>query len=266
MSREQELVKFMQKEKLRLETILARAGKRLQNAPAGSIRITRCRNHLQFFLRSDSREKSGKYIPAKEKKMISDLIQKKYDGKLLKAAKQQLEAVNRFLEAYDSTALDSCYSRMHPGVSDLILSAEVPDEVYAQKWQEEEYETKAFAEGVPEHYTQKGERVRSKSEVMIANALYSAGIPYHYEKPFLLEENLIHPDFTILRIRDRQVFYWEHLGLIDDTAYRNDAFSRIRMYERNGIFPGDRLLLTAESYRQPLNLPVVNALIRHFLT
>ena len=59
MSREQELVKFMQEEKLRLETILARAGKRLQNAPAGSIRITRCRNHLQFFLRSDSREKSG---------------------------------------------------------------------------------------------------------------------------------------------------------------------------------------------------------------
>ncbi|MBQ6602420.1 MAG: hypothetical protein IJH99_03355 [Eubacterium sp.] len=265
MSRQEELVRLMQEEKTKLEAVIEQAEKRLKKAPEGSVRIAKCRRYLQFFLRNDPADKSGNYIPSKEKRLVDELIQKKYDKKLIKSAGEQLEAVNRFLRQYDPDGLDECYNQIIPGVRDRLFSAEEPDEVYAQKWEAQKYEAKPFSEDSPEHFTQKGERVRSKSEVMIANALYHAGIPYHYECPLFLEGTLLHPDFTILRVRDRKTFYWEHLGMIDDTAYRNDAFSRIRMYERNGLFPGDRLLLTAESYRQPLNLAVVNAWIDRFL-
>ena len=55
---------------------------------------------------------------------------------------------------------------------------DVPDELFAAEWQSFEYERKGFADNLQEHYTRKNERVRSKSEVLIADALYAAGIPY----------------------------------------------------------------------------------------
>ena len=50
------------------------------------------------------------------------------------------------------------------------------------------------------HYlTYKGEHVRSKEELIIANELYINQISYEYERPLLLKrlKKPIHPDFTI---------------------------------------------------------------------
>ncbi|MEE3440399.1 MAG: hypothetical protein VZR07_10670, partial [Ruminococcus sp.] len=49
--------------------------------------------------------------------------------------------------------------------------------------------------------TQRGEIVRSKSEVIIADALYYANIPYHYEKPIKVGDRVIYPDFTVLNVK-----------------------------------------------------------------
>ena len=49
------------------------------------------------------------------------------------------------------------------------------------------------------YLTYKGEHVRSKAELIIANELYINQISYEYEKPLLLKglKKPIHPDFTI---------------------------------------------------------------------
>ena len=51
-----------------------------------------------------------------------------------------------------------------------------------------------------EYYTIKGERVRSKSEKIIADELYRYQIPYKYEFPLTLathNRNIqLYPDFT----------------------------------------------------------------------
>ena len=133
------------------------------------------------------------------------------------------------------------------------------------EWLTEEYIRKPFSEGVQEHYTLKNERVRSKSEAMIADALNMAGIPYKYECPLVIGGRLIHPDFTILRVYDRKIMYWEHLGMMDDIDYRNNAFSRIHEYEMNGIFPGDCLIVTQETGGRQLNNRDINLMIRHYL-
>ena len=70
----------------------------------------------------------------------------------------------------------------------------------------------------------------------------------------------IHPDFTILRRSDRKEVYWEHLGMMDDPEYAANALMRIDLYERNGIFPGDRLILTHETGRQPLRTRLIEVL------
>ena len=264
MNGQEEIIRKLEAEKKRMELLIKGAEERLAKAPEGSLRVSKCRNHPQYYLKKNG-NKNGIYLPASEKGMIRALVQKRYDRKMLRSAKAQLETLERFLGRYDPESIDKLYYQIGPESRELLSFAELPNEIFAEKWQAVKYDAKPFAPGMPEHYTQRGERVRSKSEVMIANALYRAGVPYRYEYPLNLHGVLLHPDFTALRVRDRSIFYMEHLGMLDDTAYRNDAFERIRIYEKNGIFIGGRLIITMETYRQPLNLSSVNMLIRRYL-
>ena len=64
--------------------------------------------------------------------------------------------------------------------------------------------------------TAKGERVRSKSEKILADYFYSRKIPYHYEKPLHLRGyGIVYPDFTLLSRKTRREVYWEHEGLVE---------------------------------------------------
>ena len=50
-----------------------------------------------------------------------------------------------------------------------------------------------------EIYTERGERVRSKSEKIIADKLFLQNIPYHYERPIYLKGfGMVYPDFCCL--------------------------------------------------------------------
>ena len=189
------------------------------------------------------------------------MVRKKYDIKIIRAAEKQAAVIDRFLRGYNPDILKECYKILSPVINENVFPVEIPDQEYVKEWQAYEYSHKGFAEGIPEQYTSSGERVRSKSEVMIADALKQAGVPYRYECPLELGSRLIHPDFTILRIEDREVLYWEHLGMMDDPEYCQNALLRIRQYEENGIWPGINLILSAETSAQPVNLAVINNLI-----
>jgi hypothetical protein len=70
------------------------------------------------------------------------------------------------------------------------------------------------------HRSERGDLVRSKSELVIADKLYARGIEYLYEQPFALGEGrLRYPDFTIADHARGVTFYWEHLGMLDDPGY-----------------------------------------------
>ena len=128
------------------------------------------------------------------------------------------------------------------------------------------YRGKEFYEGVPEFYTTKGERVRSKSELIIADLLEKEGVPYRYEYPIYLKGlGKIYPDFTVLNVRKRKTIYWEHLGMMDDSEYVDRALKKIATYEQNGIFPGENLVLTYETRTNPINQKMVMLMIQHYL-
>lgn len=108
--------------------------------------------------------------------------------------------------------------------------------------------------------------MRSKTEILIANALNKHGIPYHYEKPLYLDGyGTIHPDFTVLNVRLRKEFYWEHMGLMDDVDYAEKALQRITAYEKNGYFPGTELILTHETQKYPMDSRLIDKMIRRYL-
>ena len=131
----------------------------------------------------------------------------------------------------------------------------MPDEIFASQWENEQYDTNPFKPEEKVYVTQKDENVRSKSELMLADMYFELGIPYRYEAALYLRGGRVkYPDFTILKVRTREIIYHEHLGMIDNQEYLTAAISKLDEYRKNGIYPGKNLLITYESRESYLNI------------
>lgn len=236
-----------------------------QKAPKvqGDLRGSLHGKTYQYYLRESKSDKNGRYLPKREMATAQALAQWEYRGKLLEELEAELQALGELerqleLEPWDRAALQLPLSKQR-----LIEKPYLSDEEYAAEWSRQEYLRKEIPEDSPAFETKRGELVRSKSEVLIADALYAAGIPYHYEKPMKSRKmGTIHPDFTILDVKQRKEIIWEHLGKMDDFDYRGDAFYRLHCYEEDGFYIGDNLILTFETVRLPLNPRTVRNMIQ----
>ena len=95
------------------------------------------------------------------------------------------------------------------------------------------------------HRTRKGIAVRSKSEVVVADILDSLGISYSYEQPLVSRLNTKDfrlPDFTVSF--DGDVYYWEHLGMLNVPSYREAWERKRKWYEDNRY--ADRLIVSED--------------------
>lgn len=102
------------------------------------------------------------------------------------------------------------------------------------------------------HRTSDGRAVRSKSELLIAEALLVAGVDFDFEKALTLGGNTRYPDFTIEDDISGRTVYWEHLGMLDRADYRASWEHKLAWYRTNGVHPvseavpGAPLLVTTE--------------------
>ena len=111
--------------------------------------------------------------------------------------------------------------------------------------------------------TERGERVRSKSEKIIADKLYALGIPYRYEYPLVLSGNIrVYPDFIILKLPEREEVYLEHFGRMDDEEYVESVMYKLSTYEKNRIYLGVNLFVTHETSKNPLNTRALDGMLK----
>ena len=88
------------------------------------------------------------------------------------------------------------------------------------------------------HRTERGDLVRSKSELVIAGKLQARGIDYAFEQPLVLSNGRTrYPDFTIADHARGVTFYWEHLGMLDNPGYRARWEAKRAEYLECGIGP-----------------------------
>lgn len=238
----------------------------LLTMPEGSLRICSHDNRTQYYQRNDPRDFNGTYISEKNLPIAQKLAQKDYDKKVLRAIEKELKAIEKYLSTYPVQNAEQIYETLHKERRKLIVPVLESEDQYISKWQSVEYQRKSFKDNTPEFYTAKGERVRSKSELIIADLLKKEAIPYRYEYPIHLKSlGNIYPDFTVLHVRERKELYWEHLGMMDDSSYAEKAIQKITTYEQNGIFPGENLILTYETRKNPINQKLIMHMIRHYL-
>ena len=162
--------------------------------------------------------------------------------------------------------IDSELPKLHTQRQLLVTPIEPIWEKELALWYDSEYHGKEFYEGTAEIVTEKGERVRSKSEKILADYFYRNNILYQYEKPLYLKGyGTIYPDFTFLSKKTRKEIYWEHEGMMDKPEYAKSAVKKIESYQRNGIHLGERLILTFETELTVLNSQIVEELVERYL-
>lgn len=118
------------------------------------------------------------------------------------------------------------------------------------------------------HRTSRGEFVRSKSELAIAEKLHGMGIDYVYEQPMVLAGKTRWPDFTIADDESGVTYYWEHLGMLSDPQYAARWHAKRAAYLAAGIRPisenagGDVLIETSEVAGAGLDMMEVEKLAK----
>lgn len=260
----------MQSRAEKLLAVIIEKRKSLANAPVGRLRVAMHGKQWHCYHVSPSSDSNGVYIPKEKIKFIKRLAQKDYDGALLKELERQLSLIEKFMQEYAKCDALKVFERLHKNRRQFVLPVQFSDEQYAVRWLALPYKGKSFREGEPEFLTSRGERVRSKSEMIIADILAKNNIPYKYELPQQMKAAggkliPVYPDFTCVNLRTRQEFLWEHLGRMDDSDYSMKTVMKLRTYSKNDFIPGKNLILTMECDGIPLDRKEVEILVKTFL-
>lgn len=247
--------------------------KRISELPEGTLKY-KTKHGKMYFYRQVKQTKGWKeiYIKKQDGEIAKQLAQKSYLQKTVRVLQEQLRALYNFKASYDDIALDRIYDELPEERKQLIepLTGSVQSRIRA--WEEENYQP---YDAYPEHKiyeTDRGELVRSKSEVIIANLLhqYRKDIDYKYERPLMLRtknsgEITVHPDFTIINRNTGRIYYYEHAGKMDDPKYGLDFVRKMDLYTANNILQGKNLLITYEAASAPLSLQSVRKIIEIML-
>ncbi|MCD7921709.1 MAG: hypothetical protein LUG27_04625, partial [Clostridiales bacterium] len=144
------------------------------------------------------KSEKGIYVRKSDEKLAFAIAQRDYDSALLKLSEKRLNCVQSLLEQLQKGEMEKLYDKLKPLRRTIVKPKIVTDEKFAEKWSDVQYEGKIFEEGTAVIYTNRGERVRSKSEKIIADMLSLKGVPYRYEAPFAMRGiGTVYPDFTV---------------------------------------------------------------------
>ena len=238
----------------------------LEDAPEGSLKLGKTKGCVQYYHWIEGMHGCGTYINKSNVSFAKKLAQKTYYEKILRYTNKVTTQISRLLKIYDDNKIENIFLEEHPERQKLITPIEP---TYAQKletWMSQPYEGKSFKEDAPVLLTNNGVRVRSKSEKILADYFESEGISYKYECPLKLKPyGTIYPDFTFLSKKTGKEIYWEHEGMMDNPEYAKNAVQKIELYEKNGLYPGERLILTFETSANAINTEILKKLTRRYL-
>lgn len=236
--------------------------------PEGELSIRTIRNATSFYCRADSKDKTGTYLNKENRDLIKSLAQKRYNHKLRDVAQADAERILKCIEIMKDTSkspdsvIESMPEQIRPFINQNVLADENDIRTWIGYGRGEENPRKSEKEIT----TANGEKVKSKSEVIIADRLKLYGVPYSYEMKFDdTWKYSDYPDFTCLNKRTGKTYYWEHCGRFDDPKYSENLMIRIIRYASHEIYLGSELIITMETSRYPLHTPYVDKMIERYL-
>ncbi len=207
-------------------------------------------------------ERVRRYIPKNQLATARKLAQKTYQKNILKLTRLRSSQLERVLRDFEDNEIEALYTSLHPARRALIAPVEpleISWEERREKWLKIPYQGLGWREEDRHYVTNNHEKVRSKSEKILADLFFRQGIAYKYECPlFFADQSVLYPDFTFLDPHTDQEIYWEHFGMMDDPTYAQNCLRKINTYANQGIILYDRLLASFETRKSSLDERVVH--------
>jgi len=222
--------------------------------PGKRLHINRTRGKLSFNIYEQCPDKTfhRHYLSANSPELL-ELISKYCSEKILAVLRTTSWKNNvASPEAFDkldkiSVALEDLFNELCP---DYVRSRRR----ILTSWQNEPYKRNSYELNPNTNFvTTRGEIVRSKTELIIADILYQFGIPYRIEYPVNISGKTVYPDFMFVIPTTGKIYYLEAFGLMGDTEYVEKNIRKIRDYAKCGIIFGTNLIATFESETTPFD-------------
>lgn len=196
--------------------------------------------------------------------VLRRLVRKRIQEEIRDRAEVNVKFLRKLLDKYRDNDLETVLHDLPESYRKALMV--LPEEMYGgkpviggkryvQEWMDPEKHI---------HDTVAGMKVRSKSEVIIVNALVQHDIPFHYEKkfPYPDEEGIFYrPDFTF-HLPDDQTKIWEHLGLLSDVGYCEHNAHKLHLYQQHGFVVGKNLILTMDDHKGNCRSEYIDEVIR----
>lgn len=229
--------------------------------PPGKLIVTRYQTRYKWYVNDGQ---NLIYIPKSQRHYAEALAKRKYLTLRLKDLTREKNSINFFLTPHaknintaNQLLLDSHYHEL------LSPYFQLTDQELID-WASSPYERNLNHPEKLVHHSISGNIVRSKSEAIIDMALYVHQIPFRYECSLLLKDIQLFPDFTLLHPHTRQLFYWEHFGMMDNESYAKNSCTKLNLYTSNNIIPSINLITTYETKEHPLSSSLVEEIIQHY--
>ena len=240
-----------------LEKIVKGAQKRKLEKPHATLLI-KPKGDREYYYKRNHDDNSVSYIRKRDVKEAQRIAQFTYENRYVKEAEHEITVLKktRDILLMSSKAYDKVYNRYRRLVKPITYSKESE----ALKWQRQKFEpcpypfTNSFT-------TDRGEIVRSKSELIIANKLYKRGVLYRYEAPLKIGDKIIWPDFTIYDIKTGRIIIWEHFGMVDNLEYISTNVKKYDWYIEHDFVLGINLFISHESESRPLMIKEIDNII-----
>lgn len=237
--------------------------KQVKQMPRGKLIISKDRKWEKWYVSNNGKTI---YLPKKMRIKAEELAQKRYLEATIRDLLEEKEAIEAYIARHNEKMFAEEILKPESRYASLI---ERPDEYPKEVM---EWLAAPFIQN-PNYPEQKryqsitGNMVRSKSEMMIEDALYRNHIPYHYEEQIKLPNGkIVYPDFRIYNLRRRQFMFWEHNGMMDDPKYfQNQYIYKTNLYAECGIYPNINYIMTFETKDHPLSYEQINNIIRQLV-
>ncbi len=261
-----ELLSYMKERAKELKKAITAAEREQKTFPEGRLRISFSNNRCRYYLMTERGDTQGEYLVKERRPLAKTLAQKDYNRVFLKTAKAELKSLEQSIKSYTKENADLAFQNLSEYRKHLVDPYILTDDLYAKAWQSQKFKSNPYMIEYKIYDTRKGEKVRSKSEVILADILLELGIPYHYEKQLKLKNGQSrYPDFTLLNVKTREEIYLEHFGLLDHEDYLGENLSKLDEYRKNGIYPGKNLLFTYETEDSPMDIMGIRKMLADLL-
>lgn len=249
------------KERRIIDERIHRLEKNLSGLPDGKLICNRNGKSYKWYHSTGGKYK---YILKSDIKFAKALALKTYYSLQLEDLLNEKEALEKYISTHNEKSFTRELLANNSEFRKLLSEYFSPTNEELKRWAREPFEGNPYSKDELVHKCESGHIVRSKSEAIIDSLLHENNIPFRYEAPLKLGKHIIYPDFTIRHPITGEFYYWEHCGMMDDARYSGKAFSKMKLYNSNGILPMEHLIMTFENEKDGFNVDRVKKLIKEY--